>query len=146
MRSHDNAWGAPVTTTSRAWGYVLLPNNVCLRKHFKQVNWVMLVKQVTDQSGELLILSIYATRARIKQKKKQLQLTHHGLLGKLRHLYDFFYPYYSKVSGNSFKEETFNKIANEVNQKLPSQRVPKTGKYCCSKWANICIISYASMG
>ncbi|KAF8122775.1 hypothetical protein EV363DRAFT_1300964 [Boletus edulis] len=38
---------------------------------------------------------------------------------------------------DGFKDEVLNKIVGELNEKFPSQRVPKTGKSCCTKWSGI---------
>ncbi|KAN0074750.1 hypothetical protein V8E55_011799 [Tylopilus felleus] len=38
---------------------------------------------------------------------------------------------------NSLKKDVFNRIAGELNGKFPSQRVPKTGKSCSTKWSMI---------
>ena len=37
----------------------------------------------------------------------------------------------------------FNKVADELNKHFPSQRVPKMGKYCRSKWSNVYIHSFS---
>ena len=46
---------------------------------------------------------------------------------------------------DSFKDETFNKIASELNQKFPSQRVPKMSKSCKGKWVNVQFYSISGL-
>ena len=45
--------------------------------------------------------------------------------------------HHGSAGDNGFKDEMYNKIAAELNQKFHNQKVPKTGKSCCVKWKNV---------
>ena len=45
--------------------------------------------------------------------------------------------HHGSAGDNGFKDETYNKMAAELNQKFRNQKVPKTGKSCCVKWKNV---------
>ena len=45
--------------------------------------------------------------------------------------------HHGSAGDNGFKDEMYNKIAVELNQKFHNQKVPKMGKSCCAKWKNV---------
>ncbi|KAG6369775.1 hypothetical protein JVT61DRAFT_13594 [Boletus reticuloceps] len=49
--------------------------------------------------------------------------------------------HHGSAGDNGFKDETYNKIAAELNQRFPNQKVPKTGKSCSAKYRNVCTSS-----
>ena len=56
---------------------------------------------------------------------------------KINELVNLLMLHHGSAGDNGFKDETYNKMAAELNQKFRNQKVPKTGKSCCAKWKNV---------